>query len=179
MSFIDKVIIFFINKNFTLFFHYLYFILFFLLSDGGLYTCQAMNDVATVQHTARINVYGRPTIRRMPNITAVAGESISITCPVGGYPIDSIVWERGMMRKNENYLKINNFFFFKDSVRLPYNHRQKVFTNGTLTVNELERVTDEGIYTCIARNKEDVRSSAKTSFSLRVFGIWCFSFHFF
>ena len=73
----------------------------------------------------------------------------------------------------------DNFFFFKDSVRLPYNHRQKVFTNGTLTVNELERVTDEGIYTCIARNKEDVRSSAKTSFSLRVFGIWCFSFHFF
>ncbi|KAH9415976.1 hypothetical protein DERP_000471, partial [Dermatophagoides pteronyssinus] len=121
-----------------------------LPEDGGLYTCQAMNDVATVQHTARINVYGRPTIRRMPNITAVAGESISITCPVGGYPIDSIVWER-------------------DSVRLPYNHRQKVFTNGTLTVNELERVTDEGIYTCIARNKEDVRSSAKTSFSLRVF----------
>ncbi|KAH7636186.1 mdscam3 [Dermatophagoides farinae] len=121
-----------------------------LPEDGGLYTCQAINDVATIQHTARINVYGRPTIRRMPNMTSVAGESISITCPVGGYPIDSIVWER-------------------DSVRLPYNHRQKVFTNGTLTVNELERVTDEGIYTCIARNKDDIRSSAKTSFSLKVF----------
>ncbi|UXI20602.1 Brain-specific angiogenesis inhibitor 1 [Sarcoptes scabiei] len=118
-------------------------------SDGGLYTCSAINDVATVHHTARINVFGRPIIRKMPNITVVAGESISITCPVGGYPIDSIVWER-------------------DSVRLPYNHRQKVFANGTLTINELERVTDEGIYTCLARNKDEIRSSAKTSFALKV-----------
>ncbi len=31
----------------------------------------------------------------MSNMTAVAGESISITCPVGGYPIDVIIWERG------------------------------------------------------------------------------------
>ena len=31
----------------------------------------------------------------MPNITAVAGERLMITCPVGGYPIDSITWEKG------------------------------------------------------------------------------------
>ena len=31
----------------------------------------------------------------MPNITAVAGERLMTTCPVGGYPIDSITWEKG------------------------------------------------------------------------------------
>ncbi|KAI2811059.1 hypothetical protein BLOT_002229 [Blomia tropicalis] len=120
-----------------------------LPEDGGLYTCSATNDVATVSHSARINVFGKPSLRRMSNMTSVAGESIFISCPVGGYPIDVIIWER-------------------DGVRLPYNHRQKVFPNGTLTVNELERVTDEGLYTCIARTQDDPRSSAKTSFSLKV-----------
>lgn len=60
-----------------------------------------------------------------------------------------------------------------DGVRLPYNHRQKVFPNGTLSVIELERVTDQGVYTCIARTRDDARSSAKTSFSLKVLGM-CF-----
>ena len=63
--------------------------------DGGLYTCTATNDVASVQYSARVNVYGKPTIRRMSNMTAVAGDRFSITCPVGGYPIDVIIWERG------------------------------------------------------------------------------------
>jgi len=63
--------------------------------DGGLYTCTATNDVASVRHSARINVFGKPSVRRMANMTAVAGESISVTCPVGGYPVDILLWERG------------------------------------------------------------------------------------
>ncbi|KAH9406242.1 hypothetical protein TYRP_013848, partial [Tyrophagus putrescentiae] len=120
-----------------------------LPEDGGIYSCTAANDVASVRHSARINVFGKPSVRRMSNMTAVAGESISITCPVGGYPIDVIIWER-------------------EGVRLPYNHRQKVFPNGTLTIGELERVTDQGTLSCIARTRDDPRSSAKTSFSLKV-----------
>ncbi|CAG2120837.1 unnamed protein product, partial [Medioppia subpectinata] len=64
--------------------------------DGGLYTCSAANDVTAVGHTARINIYGKPSIRPMPNMTAVAGERMSLTCPTGGYPIDVIIWERGI-----------------------------------------------------------------------------------
>lgn len=26
----------------------------------------------------------------------VAGETLIVTCPVAGYPIESIVWERGL-----------------------------------------------------------------------------------
>ncbi len=37
---------------------------------------------------------------------------------------------------------------------MPYNHRQKVHDNGTLEVYHIERATDEGMYTCIARNKK-------------------------
>ena len=70
------------------------------------------------------------------------------------------------------YVILNHSVILTEGVRLPYNHRQKVFPNGTLTVNELERVTDEGLYTCIARTRDDTRSSTKTSFSLKVLGKW-------
>jgi hypothetical protein len=49
--------------------------------------------------------------------------------------------------------------FCIENVRLPYNHRQKVFPNGTLTVVDLERATDEGKYTCIARQSKESKSS--------------------
>ncbi len=56
----------------------------------------AANDVSTIRHSARINIYGKPSVRSMPNMTAVAGERMSLTCPTGGYPIDNIIWERGI-----------------------------------------------------------------------------------
>jgi Down syndrome cell adhesion molecule len=31
----------------------------------------------------------------MPSISAVAGKRLEIKCPVAGYPIDTIVWEKG------------------------------------------------------------------------------------
>jgi hypothetical protein len=38
---------------------------------------------------------GTPYIRVMGEISAVAGETLRVTCPVAGYPIDSIKWYRG------------------------------------------------------------------------------------
>ncbi|XP_064480488.1 cell adhesion molecule Dscam1-like [Ornithodoros turicata] len=103
--------------------------------DSGLYRCSAGNDVGKAEHAARVNIYGPPFVRQMANRSVVAGEVIDITCPVGGFPIDSIVWER-------------------EGLRLPYNHRQKAFPNGTLLVQDVERATDEGLYACAARNKD-------------------------
>jgi hypothetical protein len=48
-----------------------------------------------VAHSARVNVYGIPFIREMPKITGVSGSDLVIKCPVAGYPIDKIHWERG------------------------------------------------------------------------------------
>jgi hypothetical protein len=31
----------------------------------------------------------------MPNVSAVAGEPLYVACPVAGYPIDLIVWNKG------------------------------------------------------------------------------------
>lgn len=71
----------------------------------------------------------------MRNVSAVAGESMVLNCPVGGHPITSIHWER-------------------ENMRLPFNHRQKVYPNGTLVVTDVEREADEGKYKCIAIGKE-------------------------
>ena len=71
------------------------------IEDGGGYSCKADNGVSTTVHYARINVIGAPIVRPMKNVTIVAGESLVVKCPAGGYPIDTIAWERG-----NNYLFI-------------------------------------------------------------------------
>ncbi|CAG2067361.1 unnamed protein product [Timema podura] len=64
-------------------------------NDGGLYKCIASSKVGSTEHAAKLNVYGLPFIRPMEKKAIVAGENLIVTCPVAGYPIDSIVWERG------------------------------------------------------------------------------------
>lgn len=58
-----------------------------------------------ISHSAKVNIYGNPFIREMPKITGIAGKNLIIKCPVAGYPIDKIYWERGKV-------KILNYFYF-------------------------------------------------------------------
>ncbi|XP_031640132.1 Down syndrome cell adhesion molecule-like protein Dscam2 isoform X21 [Contarinia nasturtii] len=104
-------------------------------NDGGLYKCFASSKVGTAEHSAKINVYGLPYIRPMEKKAIVAGETLIVTCPVAGYPIKSIVWER-------------------DNRALPINRKQKVFPNGTLIIENVERNSDQATYTCVAKNAE-------------------------
>ncbi|XP_055318406.1 cell adhesion molecule Dscam2 isoform X29 [Sitodiplosis mosellana] len=104
-------------------------------NDGGLYKCFASSKVGTAEHSAKINVYGLPYIRPMEKKAIVAGETLVVTCPVAGYPIKSIVWER-------------------DNRALPINRKQKVFPNGTLIIENVERNSDQATYTCVAKNAE-------------------------
>jgi hypothetical protein len=64
-------------------------------NDGGLYKCIASSKVGLAEHAAKLNVYGLPFIRPMEKKAIVAGETLMVTCPVAGYPIETIVWERG------------------------------------------------------------------------------------
>ncbi|XP_024939104.1 Down syndrome cell adhesion molecule-like protein Dscam2 isoform X41 [Cephus cinctus] len=104
-------------------------------NDGGLYKCIAASKVGSAEHSARLNVYGLPFIRHMDKKAIVAGETLRVTCPVAGYPIDSIVWER-------------------DTRVLPINRKQKVFPNGTLIIENVDRMSDQATYTCVARTAQ-------------------------
>ncbi|XP_044016886.1 Down syndrome cell adhesion molecule-like protein Dscam2 isoform X3 [Aphidius gifuensis] len=106
-----------------------------MVEDGGEYSCTAENRAGKVTHNARLNVYGLPYIRIIPKVTAVAGETLRLKCPVAGYPIDEIKWERG-------------------GRELPDNLRQKVMDDGTLIVLSVQKESDTGTYTCWARNKQ-------------------------
>lgn len=118
-------------------------------NDGGLYKCRASSKVGVASHSAKLNVYGLPFIRQMEKTAIVAGETLIVTCPVAGYPIDSIVWER-------------------DNRPLPINRKQKVFPNGTLIIENVERNSDQAKYTCVAKNAEGY--SARGSLEVQVMG---------
>jgi len=77
------------------------------VEDGGEYTCTAHNEIAQVSHSSRINVYGVPFVREMPSVHVVAGKQLIVKCPVAGYPIESINWERG---KGYNFKFANHIF---------------------------------------------------------------------
>ncbi|XP_076618298.1 Down syndrome cell adhesion molecule 2 isoform X3 [Colletes latitarsis] len=106
-----------------------------MVEDGGEYSCTAENRAGKVTHAARLNVYGLPYIRLIPKVTAVAGETLRLKCPVAGYPIEEIKWERA-------------------NRELPDDLRQKVLTDGTLVISSVQKKGDAGVYTCSARNKQ-------------------------
>ncbi|XP_072939087.1 cell adhesion molecule Dscam1 isoform X18 [Epargyreus clarus] len=119
-------------------------------NDGGLYSCIASSKVGSASHSARVNVYGMPYVRAMKKRPVVAGDTLVAHCPVAGYPIDSIVWER-------------------DGRVLPINRKQKVFPNGTLVIENVERISDQATYTCVAKNSQGY--SARGTLELQVMAV--------
>ncbi|XP_037907257.1 Down syndrome cell adhesion molecule-like protein Dscam2 isoform X5 [Hermetia illucens] len=106
-----------------------------LVEDGGEYSCIAENRAGKASHSARLNIYGLPYIRPIPKVTAVAGETLNLKCPVAGYPIEEIHWER-------------------NGRELPDDIRQKVQPDGSLVISPVQKTADTGTYTCWARNKQ-------------------------
>lgn len=122
---------------------------------GGLYRCVATSKVGSVSHSARLKVHGAPFVRPMEDMKVVAGKTMFVTCPVAGYPITNIVWER-------------------EGRQLPINDRQRVFKNGTLIIEDVQRNEDAASYTCIARNEGGY--SARSDLEVSVMGEYTRSF---
>lgn len=113
--------------------------------DTGQYKCIADNGLAHAVHEAQISVSGPLQVKPMSNITVLASTSFRVRCPVAGYPIVDIQWHH-------------------NGRRLPANHRQRVYENGTLEVEHMERSqNDHGLYTCLASSVPVQQSSQSSS----------------
>lgn len=44
-------------------------------------------------------ISGDPVAKKTPKIIARAGQQLQMTCPISGYPIFNINWEKGMKKK--------------------------------------------------------------------------------
>ncbi|EEC06952.1 cell adhesion molecule, putative, partial [Ixodes scapularis] len=132
------------------------------VQDGGEYACLASNDVGSVRHEARVDVMGPPFIRPLRNLTVVAGSPLNLTCPVAGYPIDTVHVERAggtaPLRKPEARSTGPPFplSVYRKALRKPQNGkplpqepRQTQLKPGKLTIHEA-RKEDQGPYRCIA-----------------------------
>lgn len=72
----------------------------------------------------------------MANLTVLSSSTFRVRCPVAGYPITEIQW-------------------FHNDRRLPTNHRQRVYENGTLEVEHMEKAQqDQGLYSCLASSNQ-------------------------
>lgn len=83
----------------------------------------------------------------MPKIIGVAGSDLIIKCPAAGYPIEAITWER-------------------EGQVLPLNRRQRVYSNGTLVIEQTQNVEDAGTYTCQAMNRQ--KNSARRDVEVQI-----------
>lgn len=86
----------------------------------------------------------------MKNFTAIAGNTLQLHCPAAGYPLESIEWYRKSPGLDDIQSSIN---------RLPQNHRQKSFPNGTLIIERIERGLDDGEYRCMVTSESNVASA--------------------
>jgi len=57
-----------------------------------------------VSHGRFVLLAGLPYVRPMPPIPAVAGQQLVVKCPVAGYPIDTIIWDKGKSRHHHCFL---------------------------------------------------------------------------
>ncbi|XP_023349612.1 Down syndrome cell adhesion molecule-like protein 1 [Eurytemora carolleeae] len=99
--------------------------------DGGLYSCRAENTAGQTSHSEQIRVFGPPYIRDVGPVSGVEGSQLRVQCPVSGYPIDKITWE-------------------KDGGPVVSSSALQVYNNGTMIFRAGNKGTDPGEYTCTA-----------------------------
>ncbi|XP_040563720.1 cell adhesion molecule Dscam2 isoform X2 [Lepeophtheirus salmonis] len=121
-----------------------------LVIDGGLYSCSVINRAGSIIHQGRLNIYGAPMIRPWPEeIKAIEGRTFVLHCPLGGFPIEAVLWE-------------------KDNLLLASNLRRKVLNNGTLILSDVAKERDEGSYKCTGSNRQGLSAMGKTKISVIV-----------
>ncbi|CAL4076657.1 unnamed protein product, partial [Meganyctiphanes norvegica] len=104
-------------------------------ADSGSYVCVANNSLGEDSYTVEVSVRGRLSVSVTPTSSRInLGQSITFTCQVGGYPVESVNW-------------------YKDGRLLQAMPRLALYDR-TLHITQMRR-EDAGIYQCMAGNKED------------------------
>lgn len=75
-----------------------------MVEDGGLYTCEAINEVSAKKHSALIQVFGPPLVHSIGNKSVVSSGKFQLDCPVSGFPIQEIHWKKGKKNVLELFL---------------------------------------------------------------------------
>jgi len=78
--------------------------------DGGAYRCEARNEAGSVHHEMVVYIQGPPFIKPLGNITVLSGDSLSIRCPVTGFPIQKLVWTKGKQERSISLLAMTMSF---------------------------------------------------------------------
>lgn len=85
---------------------------------------------------------GPPSARPGQNLTVVAMTDVFLRCPVAGYPVTSVTWQKG----NDPLSS------------LP---RYRVFSNGTLYIKQVQGATDRGEYSCTVVNQHGLSAQGR------------------
>lgn len=86
--------------------------------DGGLFSCEAVNDLGTRRHSALIQVYGPPIVHDMDNVSVVTEGKLELDCAFSGYPVQ-VMWTKGTVI----VLLVNSFScFFLSRLSLSCGH---------------------------------------------------------
>lgn len=80
------------------------------IENSGVYQCIAINELGSSMHAARINIYGPPFVKPFTNISAISGQNLTLDCPYGGYPIESITWQKSKQQTNPHYSSSSSSF---------------------------------------------------------------------
>ncbi|XP_054713925.1 hemicentin-1-like [Uloborus diversus] len=101
--------------------------------DGGIYICEATNEVGQAKSEVVLNVLVPPVAKIITPVplTAKMGSRVSLFCETSGHPEPKIHWN-----KENNLIHSSDLIFIQ---------------NGTLTIHKAES-QDQGWYTCFAEN---------------------------
>jgi hypothetical protein len=129
----------------------------------------AENRVGRVEHSSNLHIYGAPYVRAMSTVVGVGGKRLELPCPVAGYPIEGITWEKGTKFDLIHFSNFNYHLILLDGRRLPLNSRQRLYPfNGSLTIDPLDKSSDAGLYSCEARGQNGL--TARQSLQLNILG---------